>query len=278
MAVTATEFEYDGIKSSVYGLYICSFDGARNGTYSLGDEITIQSVKSPRGNRYIKTGSIYENPLSFTFQVIKYDCDTGAEKINARELATIMRWLVRSDNYHYLRFIQDRWDNVFYNCSLKVQKHEIGGAIYGLEIEATCDAPWGYSDMKKCNFSLDSDQSYHLYNYSDENGRLMPELVKIKILENCDEFILTNTFLPQNNEDNKIVSETKIKNCTAGEIFQFDRYRNIKSSMEHKNLQNEFNYQFLELLCDFFSQKNNIEANHSCEVEISYREIRKGVC
>ncbi len=272
----ATEFEYDGIKSSVYGLYICSFDGAKNGASSIGDEITINTIKAPRGNRLIKTGRVYETPLSFTFQVVKYDCNYGAEEITARELARIMRWLIRSDNYHYLRFMQDEWDNVFYNCSLKVQKYEVAGVIYGLEIEATCDAPWGYSEMKEFKFSLDSNNSFDLYNYSDEDGRILPDLVKIKIKQS-GKFVLTNTFSINKNENNKIISNTIIENCSAGEIIQLDRHKNISSSLPHK-LQNDFNYQFLELFSDFVNPKNTITSNNQCDVEIYFREIRKGVC
>ncbi len=286
MTLTATEFEYDGIKSSVYGLYLCDFNGSNTGTKSIGNEVTIKNVKSPTGKRFIKTGSTYETPLSFTFQVMKYDDRHGAEEITARELARIMRWLIRSDNYHYLRFMQDEWDNIFYNCSLKVQKYEVAGTIYGLEIEATCDAPWGYSEMKEFEFTLDSNNRFHLYNYSDEDGRILPDLVKITVFQDCD-LILKNSFSIHKDENNKFISKTRIDNCRSGEIIQLDKYRNIKSSVSHDALQNDFNYQFLELCSDFVNQKNTISANFeyqgetitgNCNVEVFYREIRKGVC
>ena len=166
--MTATEFEYDGIKSSVFGLYICRFDGIEQGAAPIGSEITVNTVKSPGGNTFIRTGSVYETPLTFTFQVVKYDNNGESQQIEARELAKIMQWLVRSDCNHYLRFEQSGWDNVFYNCSLKVQKYVIAGQICGLEIEATCDAPWGYSELKHYHFTLGSNEQnpFYLYNYS----------------------------------------------------------------------------------------------------------------
>lgn len=276
--LTAAEFEYDGIKSSVYGLYICSFDGMKNGVSSLGNEITINSIKSPGGKRFIWTESVYETPLSFTFQVIKYDCTHGSMEIGARELAEIMRWLTRTDNYHYLRFAQDGWDHVFYNCYLKVQKYETGGKIYGLEIEAVCDAPWGYSEPKHILLDFTENSSCRIYNYSDEDGSMIPDLVKIEIAEACN-LEITNTFLIKDDPDHKKTVTMKIDNCKKGEIIQTDRHKNICSTLPHdRGLANDFNFHFIELFSDFKNPVNTISSNAKCIITMDYREIRKGVC
>lgn len=276
--MTATEFEYDGIKSSVYGLYTCSFDGANGGMSSIGNEITVNNVKTPNGKRFIKTGIIYENPLSFSFQVVKYDCNKGAQEIEGRELARIMRWLTRTDNYHYLKFEQSGWDNIFYNCYLKLQKYEVMGKIYGLEIEATCDAPWGYSEPKQHVIDLDPDTLFNLYNYSDEDGGILPDLIKIEILENCD-LEIVNTFLAKRNQNDKKITKMQINNCKKNEIIQIDKHKNIQSTQIHSNgLANDFNYEFMELYSDFYNSMNTISSNAKCIVTINYREIRKGVC
>lgn len=269
-------FEFNGIESSIFGLYICSFDGISGGAKNIGDEITINTVKAPKGNRYLCTGGTYENPLTFTFQVGKYDCRYGIGSIESRELARIMRWLIRKD-YCYLRFEKDGWDNVFYNCSLKVRKYEIGGNIYGLEIEASCDAPWGYSEPKEHHFQLDGTAPYKLYNYSDEDGELLPDLVKIEILENCDLFKLTNTFYIEMDEKNKKTINTEIKKCKNGEVIQLDRHKNIFSSAVHNGLMDDFNHVFFELFSDFLNTENIITSNAPCRISLYFREIRKGV-
>ena len=280
----ATEFEFDGVSSSVFGLYLCSFDGAKNGTGTLGNEITVNTVKSPKSNRWIYSESVYETPLTFTFQVIKYDCQSGSEPIDARELSRIMRWLVRTDGYHYLRFKQTGWDNVFYNCTLKLQKYEIAGKTYGLEIEATCDAPWGYSERKECNFDISDTDSFHLYNFSDEDGKLVPELVKIEIQRESEEeticdLKITNEFHARSDENNTITNVVEINGCRPGEIIYLDKNKNIHSEdATHTTLPDDFNYNFLELYCDFFNEKNTISANHKCNITIQWREVRKGVC
>lgn len=277
--IIATEFEFDGVSSSVYGLYICSFDGVKNGTSTLGDEIKFNTVKSPQNNRWIFTDIAYETPLTFTFQVIKYDCQFGSEPIEARELSRIMRWLVRNDGYHYLRFKQSGWDNVFYNAQLKVQKYEIAGQIYGFEIEATCDAPWGYSEMKEYKFEYsDGVYSFNLYNYSDEDGQLLPELVKIEVLEDCN-LIITNSFNLNGDENNKFFSTTTINNCKSGEVIYLDKNKNITSSDNtHETLSDDFGYNFLYLYSDFVNEKNTITTSNPCNITINWREIRKGVC
>lgn len=274
--MTATQFEFDGIKSSVHGLYICSFDGARNGVFPLGSEVTVNTIKAPRGTRRIKTGSLYETPLSFTFQVVKLNSHSEGEEISPRELAGIIRWLVRSDNYHYLRFEQSEWENIFYNCYLKVQKYEIAGQIVGLEIEATCDAPWGYSERKEYHLDFALKNEYRIYNYSDEDGGILPDLVTIRCRKDCD-LTIKNTFSIRGDETNKKITTVEIKKCKKDEVIQLDRHRNICSSMPHKGLMDDFNHVFPELFCDLYNAENTLYSDSGCMLSIFCREIRKGV-
>lgn len=281
--MVSTEFEFDGISSSMYGLYICSFDGAKSGVSTLGNEITFNTAKSPKNNRWIYTDSVYENPLTFTFQCFKFDCNTGSKPIHPRELARIMRWLVRKDGYHYLRFKSNEWDNIFYNVQLKLQKYEIAGQIYGFEIEATCDSPWGYSEMKEYSFTYNDtnkEKTFTLYNYSDEDGSLLPHLMKVEILEDCN-LIISNSFNIDDDEIKALTNNTIINNCKRGEVLYMDKNMNIVSSGDgysHSTLSDDFNYSFLTLYSDFKSAKNIISASHACNITINWREIRKGVC
>ncbi|MCI9538455.1 MAG: hypothetical protein HFG35_09335 [Eubacterium sp.] len=271
-----TQFEFDGIKSSVFGLYLCSFSGSSTGAKPVGNEITINTVKAPKKNRFIRTGVTYETPLTFSFQVVKYNCWGENMEITPRELAKIMRWLVRKD-YRYLRFDQTGWDNVFYNCTLKVQKYEIGGVIRGLEIEATCDAPWGYSERKEHTLNLNGVNACSIYNYSDEDGGILPDLVRIEVLGNYDLLCITNTFSTNQDKNKTKTINVKINNCKQGEIIELDRHKNICSSMVHDGLVNDFNHVFLELFSDFNQYENVITSNERCNVTIYIREIRKGV-
>ncbi len=271
-----TQFEFDGIKSSVFGLYLCSFSGSSTGAKPVGNEITINTVKAPKKNRFIRTGVTYETPLTFSFQVVKYNCWGENMEITPREIAKIMRWLVRKD-YRYLRFDQTGWDNVFYNCTLKVQKYEIGGVIRGLEIEATCDAPWGYSERKEHILNLNGVNARSIYNYSDEDGGILPDLVRIEVLGNYDLLCITNTFSMNQDENKTKTINVEINNCKQGEIIELDRHKNICSSIVHDGLINDFNHVFLELFSDFNQYENVITSNERCNVTIYIREIRKGV-
>ncbi len=270
-------FEFNGIKSSVYGLYLCRFDGSNDGIKTLGNEVSVKTVRAPRANRFIKSYSTYKTPLTFSFQVVKYECGRDMMEIGQRELAAILKWLVRRE-YCDLRFDQEGWDHVFYHCFLKVQKYEIGGKIFGLEIEATCDAPWGYSEPREFSFALTPANRFVLHHYSDEEGGFLPDTVKIEVLENCD-LQVANTFYIAQDPDPKREKKIRveIKNCQAGELLCFDRHKNISSSAPHSNLMNDFNYVFLELYSDFYSCKNTITANHHCNISIKYRVVRKGV-
>lgn len=268
MIMFCTEFIYDGISSREYNLWICSFDDNKNGSSTAGSHIEYTTFKAPNSNAWIKTGSSYNEQLTFTFQVCKYHCPSGGNAfITERELAFIMRWLVRKD-YKYLSFIQEGYEDIYYYCQLNVEKYEIAGQCAGLIITAVCDAPFGWSDLKHTTISSPSTKIVYLYDGSDEIGFVYPSVtITSKAAQNIE--IRNDT----------IGTSMVIKNCVAGEQINIENMQITSSeySGRHKTLYKDFNWKWLPIGNTFTDRRNCIIVYGNCEIEMSWRVPRKAV-
>ena len=174
MSLYCTEFVFDGISGKEYDLMICSFDGAENGEAAAGSNIEFTTFKAPNSNKWVKTSATYNEQLSFTFQICKNPCVSN-QPFSERELAFLMRWLVRKE-FRELQFIQEGYENIYYNCQINAQKYEVAGECYGLTLTIICDAPWGWSEQMTSTISSSTSTTMQLYDSSDEIGLVYPSI------------------------------------------------------------------------------------------------------
>ena len=81
----ADVFEFNGIKSSDLGYYIVGFDGFSNdGVGTAGNEVTFSTSKPSNSYSWNFHGSKYENPLTASFQIGKFDCGTKITNCRSR--------------------------------------------------------------------------------------------------------------------------------------------------------------------------------------------------
>ncbi|MCH5265811.1 MAG: hypothetical protein J1F02_07915 [Lachnospiraceae bacterium] len=268
-----TEFIFDGISSKEYDLLICSFDGNKSGSATAGSNIEFITFKAPNSNKWVRTGSNYNEQLIFTFQVCKYNCNSAENKpLSERELAFIMRWLVRKE-YKYLRFIQEGYENIYYNCQINAEKYEIAGQCYGLTLTVTCDAPFGWSEPMHAAISSSTTSTIKLYDSSDEIGITFPTIE-----------ILSKSGTPKSPQDITIYNdmtevEMLIKNCVANEHIMI-RDRMIESSEytdKHSTLSDDFNWKWLSIGNTFDNRVNEITVTGNCNIDLYWRVPRKAV-
>lgn len=217
---------------------------------------------------WIKTASSYKEPLTFTFQVCKYHCTPYAnEFITERELAFIMRWLVRKE-YKNLSFKQEGYEDIYYHCQLNVEKYEISGQCAGLIITAVCDAPFGWSETRHTTISSSTTKAVNLYDNSDEIGVIYPSVI---IVSNAAQTITIF--------NNATGSYIEIKNCVAGEQITMSHMQITSSEYhnKHKTLYKDFNWKWLSIGNTFTDRSNQITVNGNCEVEMNWRVPRKAV-
>lgn len=275
MFMFCTEFIFDGISSKEYNLIICSFDGHKSGSATAGSHIEYTTFKAPNSDRWTRTGSSYNEQLTFTFQICKYKYSTGIdEPLSERELAFIMRWLVQKD-YKELQFIQEGYENIFYNCQINVEKYEANGRCYGLSLTVVCDAPWGWSEIKQATISSSTTSLTKLYDDSDEIGVIYPSVT-----------ILSKAGTKSKPQDITIYNnmtgiETRIKNCVSNEkIEMHDMIINSSENIDngyHTTLMDDFNWKWFSIGNSLGDRVNEIKVTGNCKVNLSWRVPRKAV-
>ena len=259
----ATDFEYDGIRLKNLGYVICSFDGGGIQTVSNGSEITFNTISMKRGERWGLAGTEYGECLQATFSICKIPCMNEEFEIPVYEVRKLMRWLNRK-NYHKLRFIEQDYDNFYFEASFNVNKIEFGNKIVGLELTMFTNKPYTFFDQR--THLLESEKNNWnviLTSLSDEEGYVYPKMeIEIK---NAGDLII------QNSLDNSIM---EIKNCIPGEKISVD-YPLISSSESTHQIQDDFNWKFFRLWKTFQTGQNQLTISIPCKLKISYNPICK---
>lgn len=265
------DFIFDGISSKEYGLLICSFDGDTSGIATGGNKIEFNTFKAPNSNRWAKTVAAYNEQLTFSFQICKNPCNDGHEEpFTEREIAFIMRWLVRKD-YKYLTFIQEGYEDIHYNCQINVERYLVSGQCYGFELTVLCDAPFGWSDIKTTTISSSTSKSVNIYDASDEIGILYPSV---------DLFVHRDSSGGTIQLENQLTgAQTIIKNCVAGEHITMNQMLITSSEYEtnHTTLHNDFNWDWFTIGNTFNDRVNPITVTGDCDVVLHWRVPRKAV-
>ena len=295
--MVATDFEFNGVKASDVNLAIVDFGSpSREGVVSSGGKITFNTSKPANSKKWNFHGSHYEEQLSFSFQVGRINLNKRPQEVlpaSSYEKAYYMRWLCRKDGYKYLRFLQNGYENIFYNAKIDLEWIDYGGCTYGAELTATCDAPFGCSPLQSYETRVSSGNSFTIYNDSDETGAVIPHLVEIEILSDGD-FRLSNSLDPLlmvNYLD--LSGDTVIKGCKRGETITINGLtKQIATSLPSHDIANSFNYVYPRLINldevypsglgtakSISSLRKNVFTLSGCSAAISmaYRTIRLAI-
>ena len=264
------DFVYNGERLSDYNLMVCNFDGS-NDTVDIGNNITINKVKSPNSYKYMSTGHSYDDAFITTFQVCKISCKDNVDSvIKEDELNRIIRWLNRK-RFCKFKPIYDRheFSDVYYNASFNIQIIKFGKDVVGLELTLNTDAPFGYIEPVEYHheFIAENDE-FVVFDYSDEVGFLYCDAT-ITCLESGD--LRISNELDKNNA-------VVIRNCKKGEVIQlYGSQKVIKNSddSDHRTLYNDFNYNFLRVVNSYENNENVFRSNLKCKLTMKYSPIRK---
>ena len=260
-------FNFDGVSSSDFNLAIGAYDGVVDDARALNGAITYNTVKAPRRTHWNFSDSVYDEPLSFSFPICKVDCnDINDKSFSRSEIAEIMMWLVKDDGYGELSFDDDEYEDTVYICTIALEEQIVGEEVVGFNATVTCNAPWAWSNLKTYNFA---GNSFTIESMSEQYGVIYPSAISIT-LGGSGNLILTNTVGDKDDV-------TIVKNCYANEQIVFDINHAIYSSTSHLNLADDFNGVFPGIYRTRATNVNHYSSNISCDVTLSYREVRKGV-
>lgn len=263
MAIYASQFIFDGVSCDDYNLTMCSF-GNSSGvqTSSAGSKIEIKTVKSPNANKWIRYNAQYSEPISFIIQVMKTD---GSE-INITEQELINRWLVRSDDYKWIQFVQDDHEDLYFNGQATSSSLlSIGNVNYGMEFNFVTDSPYGYSAERVNPYTAIDSQIITFLDQSSEIGYNYPQMTITIGTE--------GTFAILNKAENRLFQLT---NCTVGEVITIDNENKIMTSTNLNHaLYDNFNFNFFRFVNTYNNRVNELQITGNATIVFKYRLPRK---
>lgn len=259
----AIDFQYDNMKLSDFGFMICHFNQSGLNTVSNGSEITFNTSPILYGQKYVLSSTEYKNVLTAEFDICLKNCLNGeAMIIDIDKQRDIMRWLNRK-TFNKLTFDETDYLGIEFCGSFNVQKVTFNDDVIGFHLNFVNDRPFGIKHCATIFNVTDVNKDYVIINNSDEIGILYPK-TKITCLQAGDLYIV-------NKFDN---TTTLIKNCSLNEVIEIDNPI-ISTNLNSHKIQNDFNFNFIELKNNYNLIKNNFRFSLPCKVEMEYEEIVK---
>ena len=261
----AKDFTYDGATLSSKGYILCEFGNGDN--TRPGSKITFTTVPVDKGQKFLMADAKYDECLTTTLYICKDMCTVSNQdnlKLTPTEVSSLSRWLNKKA-YKPMIFDATGWTDIIFEASFNVSAMEIGGEIYGLELEMVTNRPFATKALttKTLTFAAGS-LSQSLLDDSDEIGYIYPDSYKITMGATGNLTIATAIE----------GRETKIANCTNGEVITIT-YPTISTSVNAHDIQNDFNYVFPRVANSATARTDTVTVNQPCTIEIKYKPIMK---
>lgn len=262
-----TDFEYDRKRLSEYNMIICSFQGASGvESVSSGADITFNQGKASGFSRFYLYSSGYDSAYITTFQICKDPCKFHDNNLflSTREVSAIQKWLCRN-SYHKFKIDQDDYRDIYWNAVFSSKQILLNGRIVGLELTMCTDAPYAYRDEICHEFDCMEDKSFTIFNLSDKEGYIYPDLELTVLQPGENEFILSF--------DGR---ESRINHCHENEVITINGGSHIISSSlsetEH-DIAKDFNFIFPKIKNTYEDHTNSFSVNLDCTIKLKYSPI-----
>lgn len=265
----ALDFEYDGQYLSDYGFIICNFDSSSGAnSCDAGSKITFNLVPMHDGKENSMTGTKYDECITATFDICKNPEMYDDLEIANDEYRDIVRWLNRRGFYKFQVLDEEdkNRETCYYEASFNIEKIRIADVLYGIRLNMETNKPFGYGQEQNVSWTInDIERSYLLSDISDEIGYTYPD-VKITCFKDGD-LTIHNEFTGTN---------TVIKKCKSTEVITLSGTGLIiHSSLRGYKINDDFNYEFLQIGNSISNRNNRISVTLPCRLEITYTPIIK---
>jgi hypothetical protein len=307
------DFEYDGICLSSFGMIVCNFGSKGLNTVSNGSKITFNKVPTSCGLKHNLISTTYEDCLETTIQICKYSCSGDISKISSTELRELTKWLNRK-KFLKFKLMNEYYVDLFFEASFNINRIEIDGVLYGLELEVQTNRPhalkepeifiirtrylYAWEKFKIINgdekgdstgeyvtsynrdfYPDDGVRNNYYYVYNDEKKRL-DNKYSIHDTSYEEGYIYPFTEITISEDGNLNIyntledRNTYIANCVAGEVITMD-YPVIQSSISSHDIQEDFNWNFFRIANTFRENINDLTISIPCSIKIKYSPIVK---
>ena len=146
MAFYSSNFIYDGIISSEYGLRISTFGGEEENFSLANVELITQSIyRKPKVFLLgINQTPVLEIPITITVP----------QELSAEETSVISRWLFGQMGYKVLQILQPDMQYIYFNCIFtEPEIIKIGNITRGFNAVITCDSPYAWEYSKAITYA-----------------------------------------------------------------------------------------------------------------------------
>lgn len=264
------DFEFANKCLSDFGLIMCQMNtsaGLRQ--VKIGSDIKFTTIKNNHSSIHSITSSAYENVYTTTFEIMKNPCIKNVDDLymTIDESRCITKWLNRRDYHKFTPFSNENYSLVHYYGSFNVSEIMIADRIAGLSLTFTSNAPYGFGEEIKIQTIVSTEnQIIKIWGDGDELDVIYP-VTSFRCFADGDLKITNLT------TDNCVL----IKNCVNGETIVMDgEHKIITSDKNHKNLYNDFNYNFFDIdISEYDGNENTYEVSIPCEITVTYIPIRK---
>lgn len=249
--------------------YIIFYDSIIDET-SVVSNMEYATFKAAQSDISHKTSTSYQDNLSRVISICKSPCIYDDLELTNIEISQLSRWLSRKQ-YKWFRWVIPQTDmDIWYQVMIKIDKIELGDKVIGLQLTITANRPYGVSRPIEHSIECEADSEHIIFVNTDEEGYTYPDM-SIELLEGGN-FELVNQ-----REPNRVM---KIDNCIIGEVItitgsdilqiETNKYQDRKNE-----LADDFNYLFFRLVYQDGDGENIIVPNLKCNINMSYRGIRK---
>lgn len=264
MAFWGTEFIFDGIPCSEYGLMVYHFGS--NGQ----DDVSFQNgeiVEDRIPGRYdaLTYGLVQNQSLEYTlvFGANMESMDAN-ESIDRYEVETIAAWLTGYKTRKWLTIIQDDMESFRYRCFISELKLiTYGDMPWAFSCKVSCDSPFAYSLPEEYSYTVNGEEEVILFNRSSFNGFYRPKL-EIAIHSGSSVSI-------QNLSDgNRTFQFTSLPGGKSLVIYIDNKNQVITDNMD-LNLYPYFNMKFMRLVRgdNILKIKGNATVKFICEFPVN---------
>lgn len=251
---------------------ICSFSSDSGADVSTaGTEVTFNTVALNGGSRFALINTEYSACFSTTFDICKKADSPTDAIITLDELSKLMKWLTvsRFKEFILIDKYNSGYQNIKYKGSFTAQKVQIGGAIVGLELTFTSNAPYGFGDpVTVKNSGSSANWSFSTSVEGDQEGYVYPDSLTFTASG-------AGNLTISNSKDSKSMY---VANCVSDEVITADcKSKIISTSSSSHKIYNDFNYIFFRLVNQFNDTTNKITVSLPGTLEFIYTPVKKVV-
>jgi len=229
-----SNFIFDDTPSHVFELRIAHRGSQGDVSKATTSDLEIISDRAGRRLEPYVYGTRTQEFMEFPMEIY---CKQS-KQYESWEVQAIQEWLFNRKEMHYLTILQPDMGNQSWKCFLtspKIVRH--AGRVIGWQFNVTT-FPYSHTDIIEETYQVNGSAYIHLYNDSNYEGYIWPELT-IQMISNGRTVSLQNY-----DDNNRILSITNIQ---LGDSLYIDNDKKIIKARTTPNVLQNFNLNWFRL-------------------------------